>query len=171
MTSHVQSLFSLNLLLIKHGSAEANLCTPLLGFDPFFVVFWPFFAIILLDPATKKEVHFLKYRIYVGGNRGRGQIYPDGSKSNNTIYNASALGIISRIIRNENGGYEITIANALDGRESIKLDQPLAKIVLQDPLRFQGLLLFLAFVILAQIFLVLKKKHFEKVQLEKEWGS
>ncbi|CAN6454659.1 unnamed protein product [Victoria cruziana] len=42
------------------------------------------FFILSPDPATKKEVHFLKYPIYVGGNRERGQIYPDGSKSNNT---------------------------------------------------------------------------------------
>ncbi|KAI3666167.1 hypothetical protein L1987_88426 [Smallanthus sonchifolius] len=110
------------------------------------------FPIISPDPATKKDIHFLKYPIYVGGNRGRGQIYPDGSKSNNTVYNATAS----------------------EG-ESIKLDQPLtsnpnvggfgqgdAEIVLQDPLRVQGLLFFFASVILAQIFLVLKKKQFEK---------
>ncbi|KAL4331482.1 hypothetical protein AHAS_Ahas13G0504500 [Arachis hypogaea] len=130
-----------------------------------------------------------------GGNRGRGQIYPDGSKSNNTVHNATAAGIVKKIIRKEKGGYEITIADASDGREvidiippgpellvsegeSIKLDQPLtsnpnvggfgqgdAEIVLQDPLRVQGLLFFLASIILAQIFLVLKKKQFEKVQL------
>ena len=41
------------------------------------------FPILSPDPATQKDVHFLKYPIYVGGNRGRGQIYPDGSKSNN----------------------------------------------------------------------------------------
>ncbi|RWV85787.1 hypothetical protein GW17_00052396 [Ensete ventricosum] len=128
------------------------------------------FPILSPDPATKKDVHFLKYPIYVGGNRGRGQIYPDGSKR----------------------GYEITIVDASDGHqvvdiippgpellvsesESIKLDQPLtsnpnvggfgqgdAEIVLQDPLRVQGLLFFLASVILAQVFLVLKKKQFEK---------
>ncbi|MGG6712793.1 UNVERIFIED_CONTAM: apocytochrome f, partial [Salmonella enterica subsp. enterica serovar Weltevreden] len=40
-----------------------------------------------------------------------------------------------------------------------------AEIVLQDPLRVQGLLFFLASVIFSQIFLVLKKKQFEKVQL------
>ncbi|XBH73017.1 hypothetical protein VPH35_100192 [Triticum aestivum] len=139
------------------------------------------FPILSPDPATKKDAHFLKYPIYVGGNRGRGQIYPDGSKSNNTVYNAT-------------GGYEISIVDASDGRqvidiippgpellvsegESIKLDQPLtsnpnvggfgqdAEIVLQDPLRVQGLLFFFASVILAQVFLVLKKKQFEKVQL------
>nr|QFQ48064.1 cytochrome f [Plagiopetalum serratum] len=154
------------------------------------------FPILSPDPANNKDVHFLKYPIYVGGNRGRGQIYPDGNKSNNTVYNATAAGRVSKIIRKEKGGYEITIAaDTLDGRqvvdiippgpellvsegESIKLDQPLtsnpnvggfgqgdAEIVLQDPLRVQGLLFFLASVILAQIFLVLKKKQFEKVQL------
>ncbi|KAI9156555.1 hypothetical protein LWI28_008582 [Acer negundo] len=134
-------------------------------------------------------------QVYPYGNRGRGQIYPDGTESNNTVYNATAAGIVSKIIRKEKWGYEITITDALDGRqvvdiippgpelrvsegESIKLDQPLtsnhnvggfgqgdAEIVLQDPLRVQGLLFFLASVVLVQIFLVLKKKQFEKVQL------
>nr|YP_010987988.1 cytochrome f [Swertia banzragczii]WON66511.1 cytochrome f [Swertia banzragczii] len=152
------------------------------------------FPILAPDPANKKDVHFLKYPIYVGGNRGRGQIYPDGSRSNNTVYNATTAGIVSKITRKEKGGYEINITNA-DGRqvvniippgpellvsegESVKLDQPLtsnpnvggfgqgdAEIVLQDPLRVQGLLFFLASVIFSQIFLVLKKKQFEKVQL------
>ncbi|PHT40416.1 Cytochrome f [Capsicum baccatum] len=155
------------------------------------------FPILSPNPATTKDVHFSKYPIYVGGNRGRGQIYPDGSKSNNTVYNATAAGIVSKIIRKEKGGYEITITDASEGRqvvdiiptekellvsegESIKFDLPLmsnpnvggfgqgdAEIVLQDPLRVQGLLLFLASVILAQIVLVLKRKQFEKVQLAK----
>lgn len=153
------------------------------------------FPILSPDPSTDKEAHFLKYPIYVGGNRGRGQIYPDGSKSNNTVYSASATGRVSKILRKEKGGYEITIDNTSNGGqvvdivppgpellisegEFIKVDQPLtnnpnlggfgqgdAEIVLQDPLRVKGLLLFLASVILAQIFLVLKKKQFEKVQL------
>nr|WRK68033.1 PetA [Phylloglossum drummondii] len=153
------------------------------------------FPILSPDPALNKETHFLKYPIYVGGNRGRGQIYPDGSKSNNTVYNASATGRVSKISRKEKGGYEITVENTSDGRsvvdivppgpelivsegESIKIDQPLtnnpnvggfgqgdAEVVPQDPLRVQGLLLFLASVTIAQIFLVLKKKQFEKVQL------
>jgi len=61
----------------------------------------------LLDPATKRDVHFLKYPIYVDGNRGRGQIYPDGSKSNNNVYNATTTGIVNKIIRKEKGGYVI----------------------------------------------------------------
>nr|AXX76476.1 cytochrome f [Dipteris conjugata] len=154
------------------------------------------FPILSPDPAVDKEVHFLKYPLYVGGNRGRGQIYPDGSKSNNTVYNASATGRITRITRRERGGgYEITTQETSGGREVvdtvppgpelivsegeyIKADQPStnnpnvggfgqaeAEIVLQDPLRVQGLLLFLASVTLAQIFPVSKKKQFEKVQL------
>lgn len=54
------------------------------------------FPILSPDPATKKDAYFLKYPIYVGGNRGRGQIYPDGSKSNNTVYNATSTGIVKK---------------------------------------------------------------------------
>ena len=52
------------------------------------------FPILSPDPTTKRDVHFLKYPIYVGGNRGRGQIYLDGSKSNNNVYNATAAGMV-----------------------------------------------------------------------------
>ena len=45
------------------------------------------FPILSPDPAKNKSISYLKYPIYLGGNRGRGQVYPDGSKSNNTIYN------------------------------------------------------------------------------------
>ncbi|KAK9075292.1 hypothetical protein SSX86_003615 [Deinandra increscens subsp. villosa] len=58
---------------------------------------------IALTPGNYIEAHNW---LYVGGNRGRGQIYPDGSKSNNTVYNATASGIVSKILRKEKGGYE-----------------------------------------------------------------
>jgi apocytochrome f len=66
------------------------------------------------DPAKNKKVSYLKYPIYVGGNRGRGQVYPDGSKSNNTVYNASASGRITSIaaIESKKGGYQVTIEKA-----------------------------------------------------------
>nr|YP_009673789.1 cytochrome f [Cuscuta chapalana]QDF46490.1 cytochrome f [Cuscuta chapalana] len=153
------------------------------------------FPLLSPNPANNKRAHFLKYPIYVGGNRGRGQIYPDGSKSNNTVFNATSSGSVRKIIQNENGGYEIIVKDGSDSHEVlniippglepivsegeyIKFDQPLtsnpnvggfgqddAEIVLQDPLRVQVLLSFLASTIFAQIFLVLKKKQFEKVQL------
>jgi apocytochrome f len=62
--------------------------------------------------------------------------------------------------------------------QTIQADQPLTnnpnvggfgqkdtEIVLQNPVRVQGLLAFFSFVVLTQVFLVLKKKQFEKVQL------
>lgn len=153
------------------------------------------FPILSPDPTKDKNIYFLKYPIYFGGNRGRGQVYPDGSKSNNTIYNSSVAGTITQIQPLEKkGGYDVFI-KTLTGDEviekippgpeltikigqSVQIDQPLTnnpnvggfgqeeiEIVLQNPLRIQGLLLFFIFVLLAQIFLVLKKKQFEKVQL------
>jgi len=151
------------------------------------------FPILSPDPAKDKSVSYLKYPIYLGGNRGRGQIYPDGKKSNNTVYNSPAAGTITKVAPVADGGYNITIST--DGKsvteaipagpdllvaegQTVKADQPLTnnpnvggfgqgetEIVLQNPLRVQGLLLFFAFVLIAQVFLVLKKKQFEKVQL------
>ena len=39
------------------------------------------------------------------------------------------------------------------------------EVVLQNPARIQGLLAFFVTILLAQVFLVIKKKQFEKVQL------
>jgi apocytochrome f len=147
------------------------------------------------DPATNKNVSFLKYPLYFGGNRGRGQVYPDGSKSNNTVYNSPVAGKISNIAAaDKKGGVEITIETAngdsvvekipagpqviVTQGQAVQPDQPLTnnpnvggfgqkdvEIVLQNPARIQGLLVFFATVLLAQVLLVLKKKQFEKVQL------
>ncbi|MEE3717082.1 apocytochrome f [Tumidithrix elongata RA019] len=74
------------------------------------------FPVLSPDPATDKNIHFLKYAVHAGGNRGRGQIYPTGLKSNNNEYTASVAGTvaqISPITPNEDegiyGGYEVTI--------------------------------------------------------------
>ena len=153
------------------------------------------FPILAPDPTKNKSVSYLKYPIYLGGNRGRGQVYPDGSKSNNTIYTASTAGTISAIEPIEGkGGYNITIQTqsgdsvvdtippgpnvivkvgavvqndeALTNNPNVGgFGQTETEIVLQNPARIQGLLVFFIFVLLAQVFLVLKKKQFEKVQL------
>jgi apocytochrome f len=153
------------------------------------------FPIRVPNPTTEKKVNYLKYPVYLGGNRGRGQVYPDGSKSNNTMYTTSTRGIIKEIIPIEKkGGFQIVI-EAKDGRirtenvppgpnlevkvgQIVSADQPLTnnpnvggfgqretEIVLQNPLRIYGLLRFFTGVFLTQIFLVFKKKQFEKVQL------
>jgi apocytochrome f len=74
------------------------------------------FPVLSPDPAADKNVHFLKYAVHVGGNRGRGQIYPTGLKSNNGEYTATVAGTVSQISPvepNEEegifGGYEVTI--------------------------------------------------------------
>ena len=152
------------------------------------------FPLLSPDPSKDKGISYLKYPLYVGGNRGRGQVYPDGSKSNNTVYNASVSGKITEIKPLEKGGFEISIETTDRGQvvdrvppgpalliqvgQTVQSDQPLTsnpnvggfgqaetEIVLQNPARVKGLLLFLVFVVLTQIFLVLKKKQFEKVQL------
>ena len=147
------------------------------------------------DPAKSKSASYLKYPIYFGANRGRGQVYPDGSKSNNTIYNASTPGKVVKIEKvGKKGNFEITIEKtngeqvvdkipagpdlAISEGDTLQADQPLTnnpnvggfgqeetEIVLQSPARIQGLIVFLAFVVLTQAFLVFKKKQFEKVQL------
>lgn len=151
------------------------------------------FPLLSPDPATNKNVNYLTYPIYLGGNRGRGQVYPDGTKSNNTVYNAAAAGKISAINPTEKGT-DVVIATTEGSSvtmsipsgpdlivavgDSVKADQPVTnnpnvggfgqgetEIVLQNPARLQGLIIFLGFVLIAQVFLVLKKKQFEKVQL------
>lgn len=154
------------------------------------------FPILSPDPSKDSKISYLKYPIYLGGNRGRGQVYPDGSKSNNTVYNSPATGTIKTIeqIQTKKGGYNVTITTAsgedvtekipagpeliVKEGQAIKADSPLtnnpnvggfgqmdSEIVLQNPTRIIGLIAFFIGVVLTQIFLVLKKKQFEKVQL------
>ena len=151
------------------------------------------FPILAPDPSKSKDVNYLTYPIYLGGNRGRGQVYPDGTKSNNTVYNAPATGTVSAINTTDKG-VDVIITSATGDKsttaipagpdilvavgQAVQADQPLTnnpnvggfgqgetEIVLQNPARLQGLIIFLGFVLIAQVFLVLKKKQFEKVQL------
>nr|QVY58122.1 cytochrome f [Eucheuma denticulatum] len=151
------------------------------------------FPILSPDPSKDKTNHFLKYPIYVGGNRGRGQIYPTGDKSNNNTITSSTNGKVTKIERLDTGGYTIYIENTngetntenipagldlniLEG-SNITLNQNITKdpnvggfgqneteIVLQNPVRIQLMIVFFFAVTLAQIFFVLKKKQWEKVQ-------
>jgi apocytochrome f len=150
------------------------------------------FPVLSPDPAQNKEVNFLNYPIYAGGNRGRGQVYPSGEKSNNTIVNSTTAGQIKSIQSGEKGktnvvvesngeDITVTIPSGLDiavkVNDIIKVDQPLTldpnvggfgqtetEIILQNPNRVKGMIAFFFTVTVAQIFLVLKKKQFEKVQ-------
>jgi apocytochrome f len=151
------------------------------------------FPILSPDPASDSSIHFGKYQLHVGGNRGRGQVYPTGEKSNNGVFNASAAGSIAAIEAGENGATQVTITGA-DGSsvtdtvpagpslivavgDSIAAGAPLtndpnvggfgqldAEVVLQNPVRIYGMLAFFAAIAMAQILLVLKKRQVEKVQ-------
>ncbi|MBT9316147.1 cytochrome f [Leptothoe spongobia] len=150
------------------------------------------FPVLSPDPATDKSVIFGKYQVHVGGNRGRGQVYPTGQATNNVVYTASKGGIITDIDKGDYGT-EVTIKTA-DGvtvTESLQPGPELivskgdaveagaaltndpnvggfgqhdTEIVLQSPNRIKGLLAFLAAASLTQIMLVLKKKQVETVQ-------
>lgn len=151
------------------------------------------FPILSPDPNKNKNVHFLKYPIYVGGNRGRGQIYPTGDKTNNNTIATSSSGKVLKIHNLEKGGYDIDIeknngdiytenipsglnlniseGNNLIINQSLTTDpnvggfgQNEAEVVLQSPARIKGMIAFFFSVTLAQIFFVLKKKQWEKVQ-------
>ena len=151
------------------------------------------FPVLSPDPATNKNVNFLKYPIYVGANRGRGQVNPTGDKTNNNAILASTAGLVVDTTIKETGGYEVTIKGsngemkrqaipkgldlAISNGKSVLLDQPLTKdpnvggfgqteteIVLQSPARIYGYMALCFFITLTQIFLVIKKKQFEKVQ-------
>jgi len=152
------------------------------------------FPILSPDPQKDKKNFYLKYPLYLGANRGRGQVYADGSKSNNTVYTASVSGKILEILQEENSGHLIKIETntkeqiiekippgpeiLVRQNQRIEQDQPLTNnpniggfgqqdtdIILQNPQRILGFIFFALTILLTQIFLVLKKKQFEKVQL------
>ncbi|KAM3115478.1 cytochrome f [Phormidesmis sp. 146-33] len=151
------------------------------------------FPILSPDPNTNKALRFGKYSIHVGGNRGRGQVYPAGNKSNNAVYSAPATGQITKIEKAEEGGFVVTIQP--EGKDAVSETIPAGpellvaegqevkagdaltnnpnvggfgqvdkEIVLQSPNRIKGLLAFFAIVTFTQIMLVLKKKQVERVQ-------
>jgi len=151
------------------------------------------FPVVAPDPETDSDVKYLTYPFYAGGNRGRGQVYPTGDKSNVNVFGATQGGQITEIVTSEKGESTITIVNASGNKTSqtipaglvltakqgdiVKTEQGLnrdpnaggfgqeeSEIVLQNPIRIIGYLAFCFSVLLTQIFLVLKKKQFEKVQ-------
>ena len=152
------------------------------------------FPILAPNPAENKNVHFIKYPIYVGANRGRGQVNPTGTKTNNTVYTSPAEGQLVKVEKIAAGGYNLSIKSkrgdiltvsipagpdllvkegqALLADQTLTVDpnvggfgQTETEIVLQSPARVKGMIAFFFTIILAQILLVLKKKQFEKVQL------
>jgi apocytochrome f len=151
------------------------------------------FPVVAPDPQKNSDVKYLTYPIYAGGNRGRGQVYPTGEKSNVNVFGATQTGQITEITTSDKGESNIVIVDSNGTKTSqvvpaglnlivkqgqtVKVDQPLntdpnaggfgqeeSEIVLQNPIRIFGYLAFCFSVLLTQVTLVLKKKQFEKVQ-------
>jgi len=151
------------------------------------------FPVIAPDPEKDSDVKYLTYPLYAGGNRGRGQVYPTGEKSNMNAFGALQAGQISNITKGEKGESKVTIIDTKGKEQSqtippgliltikegdlVKMEQPLnvdpnaggfgqeeTEIVLQKSVRIIGYLAFCLSVLLTQILLILKKKQFEKVQ-------
>ena len=151
------------------------------------------FPVLAPDPEKDSNVKYLTYPVYAGGNRGRGQVYPTGEKSNVNVFGATQAGQIVDIKTSEKGDSILTITGSTGENisqtvpaglvltvkkgEVVKLDQALnidpnvggfgqeeTEIVLQNSARIIGYLAFCFCVLLTQILLILKKKQFEKVQ-------
>jgi apocytochrome f len=151
------------------------------------------FPVVAPDPQKNSDVKYLTYPIYAGGNRGRGQVYPTGEKSNVNVFGATQTGQITEITTSDKGESNIVIVDSKGTKTSqvvpaglnlivkqgqtVKVDQPLntdpnaggfgqeeSEIVLQNPIRIFGYLAFCFSVLLTQVTLILKKKQFEKVQ-------
>jgi apocytochrome f len=151
------------------------------------------FPILAPDPAKDSTIKFLKYPIYVGANRGRGQINPTGDKSNNNPIVSTVSGQVTVVTSNSNGSSDISVKTTngeiVDQKvskgltvsvkpgqfitqDTLLTDDPNVggfgqtetEVVLQNANRIVGYLVFCLAVLLCQIFLVIKKKQFEKVQ-------
>jgi len=151
------------------------------------------FPLLSPDPAKDKNVFFVKYPIYAGGNRGRGQVYPTGEKTNNNLFTAITSGKVQEIKLNGKD-FEITIATSagetkmqtvpkdldliIKENQVVQQDQAITlnpnvggfgqgetEIVLQDASRIYGYLAFCISTIITQSMFVFKKKQFEKVQI------
>jgi len=151
------------------------------------------FPVVAPDPEKNSEVKYLTYPLYAGGNRGRGQVYPTGEKSNMNVFGATQAGQITEITKSEKGETTVVIVNSngvktsqiipaglsvivksgdiVQTEQGLNVDpnvggfgQEESEIVLQNPVRIIGYLAFCLCALLTQILLVLKKKQFEKVQ-------
>eukprot|EP00930_Biecheleria_cincta_P047789 TRINITY_DN331_c0_g1_i1.p1 TRINITY_DN331_c0_g1~~TRINITY_DN331_c0_g1_i1.p1 ORF type:complete len:447 (-),score=104.60 TRINITY_DN331_c0_g1_i1:55-1395(-) len=145
--------------------------------------------ILTPDPNTNDKVFFGKGFIYFGGNRGRGQVYPEGNQSNNNQFFAEATGKVTAIdglsvsITNKAGdvrtqqllpgadivvevGEEVTKGDPITTNPNVGgFGQIETETILQDMNRIYAYCGIAFSLFICQLTLVLKKKQFEKVQL------
>merc|ERR1712071_438447 len=92
------------------------------------------FPVVAPDPAKNSEVKYLTYPLYAGGNRGRGQVYPTGEKSNINAFGAVQTGQISEITFSEKGASNVTIINSSGTKVSQDIPAGLKLLVKQGDL-------------------------------------
>jgi len=145
-------------------------------------------------PDGTEDKRFGKFDVSAGGNRGRGQVYPNGNLSNNNVFVAPAAGVVKSIESADDKKTIVTITTA-DGEDVTKellagadcvvevgdkvtkdmqlstnpnvggFGQDERDIILQDMDRVNNVMALMASIFVAQLGFVLKKKQFEKVQL------
>jgi len=145
------------------------------------------FPVVAPDPEKNSEIKYLTYPFYAGGNRGRGQVYPTGEKSNINTFGATQAGQITEITTSEKGESTVIIVNSNGNKTSqivpaglnlivktgdiVQPDQALnidpnvggfgqeeSEIVLQNPIRIVGYLAFCFFCFINTNFISFKEK-------------
>jgi apocytochrome f len=138
------------------------------------------FPVVAPDPEKNSDIKYLTYPIYAGGNRGRGQVYPTGEKSNVNVFAATQAGQITEITTSEKGESTVLIVNSNGTKTSqvvptglnlivksgdiVQTEQALntdpnmggfgqedSEIVLQNPIRIIGYLAFCLLALVTQI--------------------
>jgi len=146
-------------------------------------------------PDGTEDKRFGKFDVSAGGNRGRGQVYPDGNLSNNNVFVAPEAGTVKSIETAADGKKTVVTIQKADGTDVTKellagadvvvevgdkvtkdmqlstnpnvggFGQDERDIILQDMDRVNNVMALMASIFVAQLGFVLKKKQFEKVQL------
>jgi apocytochrome f len=148
---------------------------------------------VLAPVPDGKNIFFDTYEFNFAGNRGRGQVYPEGNISNNNVFTAKEPGTIKSIegdktksfitvTKPDGTDYKVDILAGADivvsVGDKVEKDQQLTTnpnvggfgqelkdIVLQDVNRVYAVQALMLSIFVAQLSFVLKKKQFEKVQL------
>jgi len=150
---------------------------------------------VLAPVPDFKEVQYGKFDVSAGGNRGRGQVYPDGNLSNNNVFTAPEAGTVKSIDAAADGKKTVVTITTAEGKDVTKellagadvvvevgdkvtkdmqlstnpnvggFGQDERDIILADVDRVNNIMALMASIFVAQLGFVLKKKQFEKVQL------
>ena len=162
----------------KSPGADSKVFEPFSTAEPYSYVFGPLpaseYATTVLTVLTPVDARSLSYPIVVAGNRGRGQLYPTGSPSNNGGFRSTGTGWTSRIHISREGtslaGWTTDAIMQLTrlpaGVEILGgVGQSEVLLVLQSRARLGYYVQVVAATAATQLALVLKKKQYERFRL------